>query len=703
MKDKQLKKVLILSGHHFITAPRKVDLHFLAEAYLDMGIKVDFVTLRLSQVSRWLDDGRWKFSRTCQVNRWHRLSPLLEEFIWVNVVHPFNLRVDFLNRLTAPLFRHYGKLLPRAVKERLGGYSHIFVESGLPPLLFRELKALAPQARFIYHGADRLATIGVHPVISEEMEATASLYDLVRVMAPALADDFPPQTRVVYLPHGISKELFDASPPSPYTTSKNAVSVGDMLFDARTIGALASAFPDWTFHLFGKKAKLTDAPDNVVTHGEVPFTEIVPYILHADVGLAPYLPGKDADYLSQSSLKMIQYTYARLPIVAPAFAASGRAHVCAYTPGDEASLLRAFRKAVVFDRRRVSAQKVKTWKETALAILDETGEQGRRAKARVSVVIAAYNAEQTLEASIRSCVAQTGVTVEVVVVNDASTDGTKALLEALKKKLGTMLTVVHCRKNGGPSVARNLGFAKARGDWIAVLDADDTMAPERLQTMVESIERERADICFDNLMIVPAGEARESTAARVHVPHGLVARLRQPWTPGFYARFNEPYSGRTLLGFLKPLFRRTFLEKQPLLYRNELHNSEDYILILEALIAGAKVCYVHKAMYYYQVYPKSLSGKFDASAHAALMARERQILREARARLAEEDVRAIAHHLEALRIAEETSRIFAAIRTRRPEAVWRALWAGRRHVHLHLHRVGTSVYRKVTGQISRGH
>lgn len=364
------RRVLIVTGHHFAEAPRKVDLHFMADALRAGGDHVDFLACRLSILSRFLKDGRFDYARLRPLNRWNRIAEGLEEFLWYAPFHPMNLKSPLLNRLTGPLFRLYGRLLPTAVMARLASYTHILIESGPPPLLVHRLRHAAPKARIIYHAADRLQTIRVHPCIEAALQDGIGDYDLIHIMAEAMRPDFPADAPILYLPHGIAKETFDRATVNPYATPRNAVSVGDMLFDAQVIDTLATAYPDWTFHLFGKKAVPSVPRANIVVHGEVAFEAIVPYIKFADVGLAPYRQSEGADYLSQSSLKMIQYSYCRLPIVAPAFAAAGRSHVCAYRPGDAASTIDAFRRAQAFDRGAIETAGILGWEEAVRLLFD---------------------------------------------------------------------------------------------------------------------------------------------------------------------------------------------------------------------------------------------------------------------------------------------------------------------------------------------
>lgn len=364
------RRVLIVTGHHFAEAPRKVDLHFMADALRAGGDHVDFLACRLSFLSRFLKDGRFAYARQRPLNRWNLVGEGLEEFLWYAPFHPMNLKLPLLNALSGPLFRLYDRLLPKAVMDRMASYTHILIESGPPPLLSHRMRQAAPKARIIYHAADRLKTIRVHPCVEEALAKGIGDYDLIHIMAEAMRADFPADAPILYLPHGIARDSFDRTVESPYATPRNAVSVGDMLFDARVIDTLAAAYPDWTFHLFGKKAVPSERRTNIVVHGEVAFETIVPFIKFADIGLAPYGRSEGADYLSQSSLKMIQYSYCRLPIVAPTFAAGGRDHVCAYDPGDEASVIEAFRRAQSFDRGTIETASIRGWQEAVQLLFD---------------------------------------------------------------------------------------------------------------------------------------------------------------------------------------------------------------------------------------------------------------------------------------------------------------------------------------------
>src|SRR5687768_628448 len=93
----------------------------------------------------------------------------------------------------------------------------------------------------------------------------------------------------------------------------------------------------------------------------------------------------------------------------------------------------------------------------------------------VSVIIPAYNSGGLIRASIDSALSQRGVTLEVVVVDDGSTDNTVSILESY----GGAVRCIR-QRNQGAYVARNNAAAVAKGEWLAFLDADDLWSPDKL-------------------------------------------------------------------------------------------------------------------------------------------------------------------------------------------------------------------------------
>jgi len=102
----------------------------------------------------------------------------------------------------------------------------------------------------------------------------------------------------------------------------------------------------------------------------------------------------------------------------------------------------------------------------------------------ISAIIPAYNAEPFLARAIESVLGQTCPPMELIVVDDGSTDGTGDVA----RRFGDRVRFFH-QENAGVSAARNLGIEKARGEWIAFLDADDWWEPHRLESQVAILKR----------------------------------------------------------------------------------------------------------------------------------------------------------------------------------------------------------------------
>lgn len=111
---------------------------------------------------------------------------------------------------------------------------------------------------------------------------------------------------------------------------------------------------------------------------------------------------------------------------------------------------------------------------------------------KVSIIIPVYNGKKTVRAAVESAVNGAPDTVEVVVVNDGSTDGTEKVLDELAAEYSCVR--VFSKPNGGVSSARNYGIEKANGDFLMFLDADDTFEPGAVQTMIKTAEQNNADI-----------------------------------------------------------------------------------------------------------------------------------------------------------------------------------------------------------------
>ncbi len=103
----------------------------------------------------------------------------------------------------------------------------------------------------------------------------------------------------------------------------------------------------------------------------------------------------------------------------------------------------------------------------------------------ISVIIPAYNHASALSGCLDSVLAQRGVDIEVIVVDDGSTDGTAALLDRYRSD--TRVTMIH-QENHGSNPARNRGFEASKGDRVIFLDADAVLTPDTLPALSRALD-----------------------------------------------------------------------------------------------------------------------------------------------------------------------------------------------------------------------
>lgn len=112
---------------------------------------------------------------------------------------------------------------------------------------------------------------------------------------------------------------------------------------------------------------------------------------------------------------------------------------------------------------------------------------------KVSVIIPVYNGEKHIKSCLDSILAQTLKEIEIIIINDGSTDNTKNILEEYQKKYEKQIKVI-TKENEGQGKARNIGIDLAKGEFVAFVDADDTIESEMLQKMYELNEKQNADV-----------------------------------------------------------------------------------------------------------------------------------------------------------------------------------------------------------------
>lgn len=365
-------RVLLFSQQTIGLGYRMTGMVYWADTLADLGWQIGMVTVQLSRLTEITNPTRFAAYPEDSINRWRNRGANRSGFIWVPPVHPMRLPTRWLDPLTLMAANRYGASLPRAILDEAARADLIVIESTVAVALFDTLKKIAPTARFVYCASDRLVPNGMSPVLQDILERTAPLYDLVRVPAQSMMADFPVGTNVHHIPHGVDRAALSIEHENPYPAGTvNMVVAGDGAYDPLATAHIAEANPQATIHLFGRMS--TDslgAAANARFHGEVPFSALVPYLQHADVGLAPYADRPNRNYFAESSLRQLQYILCKLPIVLPTFAAPlPQPYHFLYDAHRPETAGPAARAALLHDHSGIADEGVLDWQQVMARVL----------------------------------------------------------------------------------------------------------------------------------------------------------------------------------------------------------------------------------------------------------------------------------------------------------------------------------------------
>ena len=224
---------------------------------------------------------------------------------------------------------------------------------------------------------------------------------------------------------------------------------------------------------------------------------------------------------------------------------------------------------------------------------------------KVSIIVPALNAASYLTVALESALSQTHQDVEVIVVDDGSSDDTFSVAGAMQKADDRIVILRH-PVTRGVSAARNTAIRHASGEWLAILDSDDQFHPDRIKDLLTIAQLRQLDIIADNLSLVDFGSKallglafhREwvSDEELVTLPY----LLKRDW-PGAHGCFS--------FGTMKPLIRTSVVRQAHLHYDESLSLGEDLLFYADLILSGAKFGLTDRAYYYYSVRDMSLSSR----------------------------------------------------------------------------------------------
>lgn len=210
----------------------------------------------------------------------------------------------------------------------------------------------------------------------------------------------------------------------------------------------------------------------------------------------------------------------------------------------------------------------------------------------ISVIIPVYNSREYIEQCISSIQNQTYRNLEIIVIDDGSSDGTEKWLEEILKT-DDRIQVFH-QKNSGVSSARNRGLKLAHGDYISFIDADDYINLSMYEKMVDAIEVTNADMAI-------------CTRTRVY-PDGMIEDLN---IEGYIESKSDDFTFTLMhseydwCSSCNKLYRKEMFAN--LFFPEDIKYGEDLYLLVDIWRKAEKVIYINEGLYYYRYNPISTS------------------------------------------------------------------------------------------------
>lgn len=307
-----MKKVVLLSGHYY-NSKRQAGFHFLANSFDKLGFEVTFITSVVSLFTYMRKDYRiYENGFTSNLfitKKYHNIKSVIN----FSLIHPINRKSKLIYFLINILYK-----LSKVSINEIRNSDYVVFESVPSILFFETIKLINPKAKLIYRMSDDMEIIKFPKQVIDYERKILNKFDLISVPTKLMYDKFnilsSKNVRLHF--HGIDKVQYDQEKISPYSEKINHIFVGNSHLDESFIDIASTLFKDHFFHIIGPfEPKIQK--NNVIYYGQMPFKETIRYVKFASTGLQIRSnEGGTAETLADS-LKVLQYSYCKLPILAP--------------------------------------------------------------------------------------------------------------------------------------------------------------------------------------------------------------------------------------------------------------------------------------------------------------------------------------------------------------------------------------------------
>ncbi len=217
-------------------------------------------------------------------------------------------------------------------------------------------------------------------------------------------------------------------------------------------------------------------------------------------------------------------------------------------------------------------------------------------KPKVSVVLPIYNVAPYLEKCLNSIINQTFIDIEIICVNDGSTDNSLAILESYAKK-DKRIKIISIT-NSGVSIARNTGLDAANGKYLYMVDPDDWIEPNTIEILYKKIKKNNAEIVECDFIEHRNFKFDKISKKNLKIHQNIFKKFKIYSGRNYCAKDikNEIFNIRATC--CTKLFNMNFINKYKIRFIEHVL-TEDYYFSLEAFLVARKICYINKNLYHY--------------------------------------------------------------------------------------------------------
>lgn len=224
----------------------------------------------------------------------------------------------------------------------------------------------------------------------------------------------------------------------------------------------------------------------------------------------------------------------------------------------------------------------------------------------VSIIVPIYNGENYIKRCLNSIISQTLENIEIILVNDGSTDRTKSIIEKYSKQYKNII-VINKSNNEGVGAARNSGMRLAKGEYIGFIDADDIINNDMYENLYKLAKYSSSDLAMcsyirksNNGCIEVSANISEKNVYydRKKILNKIIPTFVDNIEYGYYYVWNK-------------LYKREFLENENIVFEEEITHAEDWFFNLEVFDKVRSFSYINEPYYTYFDNANSLSKNID--------------------------------------------------------------------------------------------